>query len=87
LPILVKHIFFVFSTKLGNTSCETIGFWKGKQLEDTNEKLDAQTMDFPQITMAIHFSQLKGQGFEIFFLHIIHLERILDNKQLIYCIA
>jgi hypothetical protein len=73
---------FVFSTKLGNTSCERIGFWKGKQLKDINAKLDAQTKDFPQITMAIHFSQLKGQGFEISFLHIIFFERILITNNL-----
>jgi hypothetical protein len=78
------YIIFVFSTELSNTSCEIIGFWKGKQLEDTNAKLDAQTKDFPQITMAIHFSQLKDQGFEIFFLHIIFFEKIFYNKQLRY---
>ncbi len=79
--------FFVFSTKISNTSCETIVFWKGKQLEDTNAKLDAQTKDFLEITVTIHSSQLKGQGFELFFLQIILFEKIFDNKQLRYCIV
>jgi len=82
------YIFFIFSTKLGNTSCETIVFWKGKQLEDTNAKLDVLTKDFLQITIAIHSSQLKGQGFDfIFFCTSSFFERIFDNKQLRYCIA
>jgi hypothetical protein len=37
-------------------------FLKGRQLEDVGVKLDTYTKYFPQITMAIVFSQLDDQG-------------------------